>query len=138
MTKAPPIYWYKTINIEEIEKTCSVEFTRTSLPPLEIVSWDKDSIYLRNRIGLLFTTPFDSFFDYLNWTRGFRRAYQNWTKGFQGDDNSPIIRTAVLNYPPPTPAEDIKDKIFLQDYGLVCWGLKHIIDCVLLRTRVIR
>jgi hypothetical protein len=131
MTDAPPLYWYKSVNIEEIEDICSVEFSRTSLPPMEIVSWDKEFMYLRNRMGLIFTTPFDPFFDYLNWTRGFQGAKT-------GVCIPPIMRLAVLNSPPPFSAESVKDGMFFQNYGLVCWGIKHIIECLLLRTKVVR
>lgn len=124
----PPLFWYKTINIEDLEAACKVRLTKSTTPPLEIISWDKESVYLRSAMGLIYSYPITEFFCLMNFYLG--------TKVMDpGIINYPIAQEDVLKLVPPTNPEEVKDLLLYQHCGLIVWGLKRVLDLFIGRKK---
>ena len=115
--------WYRTLNIECIEQCCSIKFTSSTCPPLEVVSWDENFVYFKSRAGLYYKESFHRFMDCLNFARGHHT-------GCKDTIHPPYFRESILETKPPFSPKDIESDLYCQEHGLLLWGLRYFIDMV--------
>ena len=113
--------WYKNLNVEKMEDICSLKFTKSTITPMEIISWDKNFIYFVNPAGLLYRGTFDKFIDCLNFYRG-------WESGSAKITYPPYFREEILKVSPPVKPKDAENHLFAQEHGLILYGLKIFLD----------